>query len=283
MSNKPKKSRNPFQSSRIQPRLQKSVVTFVDILGYRELISTTQTKRDSADLLKRLHSALSKSRQYIDPEFRAAASSFYSAKDKSAMRAFTDNIVIGRPVRFDAHIELAAALREISYFQLTMASHGFFVRGGVAIGSLYMDDIAVFGSGLLEAYNAEVHAARDPRIVLAGSAQLAVNRFLKSGDSGDITAFNSYVLRDLDGQYFVDYLSTIFREDGGIHLNELQEHRRVVSEKLASHRDEPSIWSKYRWVANYHNFVCNESSKIDKDMKIHPSELAESPMRLVHL
>lgn len=258
-------------------------MTFVDILGYRELISTTQTKRDSADLLKRLHSALSKSRQYIDPEFRAAASSFYSAKDKSAMRAFTDNIVIGRPVRFDAHIELAAALREISYFQLTMASHGFFVRGGVAIGSLYMDDIAVFGSGLLEAYNAEVHAARDPRIVLAGSAQLAVNRFLKSGDSGDITAFNSYVLRDLDGQYFVDYLSTIFREDGGIHLNELQEHRRVVSEKLASHRDEPSIWSKYRWVANYHNFVCNESSKIDKDMKIHPSELAESPMRLVHL
>jgi hypothetical protein len=280
---KPKKSRNPFQNIRIHPKLQKSVVTFVDILGYRELISAARTKRESAELLKRLHNALSKSRQYVDPEYRADALSFYSAKDKSAMRAFTDNIVIGRPVRFDAHIELAAALQEISYFQLTMARHGFFVRGGVAIGHLYMDDITVFGSGLLEAYNAEVHAARDPRIVLADSAQQAVDRFLQSGDSGDIAAFNSYVLRDSDGQYFVDYLSTIFREDGEIHLDELRVHRSVVSEKLASHRDEPSIWSKYRWVANYHNFVCNESSKIDKNMKIHPSELAESPMRLVHI
>ena len=41
--------------------------------------------------------------------------------------------------------------------------------------------------------------------------------------------------------------------------------------------------TKYRWVANYHNFVCNESPKIDKDMRIRPSELVESPMRLIRL
>jgi hypothetical protein len=283
VSKKPKKSRNPFATNRTPPKLQKSVVTFVDILGYRELISAVRTKRESAELLKRLHRALSKSRRFIDPEYRADTLSFYSPKDKSAMRAFTDNIVIGRPIRFDAHIELAATLQEISYFQLTMASEGFFVRGGVAIGNLYMDDITVFGSGLLEAYNAEVHSARDPRIVLADSAQRAVDRFLRSGHDGSIAAFNAYVLRDTDGQYFVDYLSTIFREDGEIYLDELRNHRAAVSEKLASHRDEPPIWSKYRWVANYHNFVCNESSEIAKAMRIHPSELAESPMRLIHL
>lgn len=283
MSKKPKKSRNPFQSSHIEPKLQKSVVTFVDILGYRELISAAHTKKESAELLKRLHNALSKSRLFIDPEFRADALSFYSAKDKSAMRAFTDNIVIGRPIRFDVHVELAAALQEISYFQLTMASHGFFVRGGIAIGYLYLDDIAVFGNGLLEAYKAEVQLARDPRIVLADSAQRAVDLFLQSGSSGDIAAFNTYVLRDLDGQYFVDYLSTIFREDGEIYLNELREHRRAVSEMLETHRREPAVWSKYRWVANYHNFICNESSKIEKTMKIDAAELAESPVRLVHL
>jgi hypothetical protein len=129
-----KKSRNPFRNGRL--RLQKSVVTFVDILGYRELITSVRTKKESAELLMRLHSALSTSRTFVDPRHIEDALSGYSNKDRSAMRAFTDNIVIGRPIRFDAHIELSAALQEISFFQLTMASHGFFVRGGIALAGL---------------------------------------------------------------------------------------------------------------------------------------------------
>src|ERR1700685_4672116 len=160
--NKKAKSRNPFEGDAGKPRLQKSVVTFVDILGYQALVASAATKRKHSELLSRLHAALRTSRSFIDPALIGEAPRVYGAKDKVAMRAFTDNIVIGRPVKLDSHIEVAAALNEISYFQLTMAIRGFFVRGGIAIGDLYMDDIAVFGRGLIEAYNAEVRTARDP-------------------------------------------------------------------------------------------------------------------------
>jgi hypothetical protein len=281
MSDEKRTSRNPYEGSNGKPKLRMSVVTFVDILGYRELIAGARTKRESSALLERLHGALVESRQYVDPARLEDVRSVYSDKDASTMRAFTDNIVIGRPIQYDAYVEIAASLQEISYFQLTMALEGFFVRGGIAVGPIYMDDIAVFGAALTEAYNAEVNLARDPRIVLAASARKIVDGFLKTGETGEKESFNDYVLRDVDGEYFTDYLHTLFREDGQIYMDRLRQHRDKVSEKLIAHRGKPQIWSKYRWAANYHNFICNGSSKVDMALKVDAVELADNPVRLI--
>lgn len=76
--------------------------------------------------------------------------------------------MIGYPIHTDGEIELGNAFSDLSYFQMIMSMEGFFIRGGIAIGDLYMDEITVFGSGLMEAYQAETTLARDPRIVLGG-------------------------------------------------------------------------------------------------------------------
>jgi hypothetical protein len=281
MSKNKQESRNPYQYANGKPELIRSVVTFVDILGYRDLISAARTEVEASALLERLHGALVESRQYVDPARREDVLSIYSDKDASTMRAFTDNIVIGRPIKYDAYVEIAATLQEISYFQLTMALEGFFVRGGISVGPLYMDDIAVFGHALLEAYNAEVTLARDPRIVLAPSARKIVEGFFETGEAGEKESFNDYVLRDVDGELFADYLHTVFREDGQIYMDRLRTHRDRVSEKLTAHRGKPQVWSKYRWAANYHNFVSKGSSKIDEALSIGASELADNPVRLI--
>ena len=56
------------------------------------------------------------------------------------MRAFTDNIVIGYPIRGrgDAESELVTIFRNLSYFQMKLTMDGFFVRGAIAVGELYM-------------------------------------------------------------------------------------------------------------------------------------------------
>jgi predicted nicotinamide N-methyase len=34
-------------------------------------------------------------------------------------------------------------------------------------------------------------------------------------------------------------------------------HKEMVERKLALHLNNPPIWSKYAWVAGYHNYYCD--------------------------
>jgi hypothetical protein len=238
---------------------------------------------DSQALLGRLHKALQSSREHVDPNRFEDAVPRLGEKDFSAFRAFTDNIVIGEPIRGrgDGEVELGSVFRSLSYFQMVMVMEGFFVRGAIAIGQLYMDDIAVYGAGLIEAYEAETTLARDPRIVLAPSAQLAVNRHLEYYGRSSYAPQNRYLLRDSDGQYFVNYLDTLIPEDGYFYENQLAAHKARVEEKLALFKSRPSVWVKYLWAANYHNYWCDQNSCVDDSMKIDTENFQLMPARLV--
>lgn len=130
----------------------------------------------------------------------------------------------------------------------------FFVRGAIAIGDLYMDDITVFGGGLIEAYEAERTLARDLRIVLAPSAQSAVNEHLEYYGRGSHAPQNQDLLRDSDGQFFVNYLDTLIPAVDYFYEKELSAHKARIEEKLALYKSRPPIWAKYLWAANCHNF-----------------------------
>jgi hypothetical protein len=273
-------SRNPYIESDGTPKLRRSVVAFIDILGYMDLVKST-TSEDSQALLARLHKALSLSRQHVDPNHSADTLQKLGDKDFSAFRAFTDNIVIGQPVRDDGEIELGSVFDSVSYFQMLMTMEGFFVRGAIAIGDLYMDDIAVFGAGLIEAYEAETTLARDPRIVLAPSARVAVNRHLEYYGRGAHAPQNRDLLRDSDGQYFVNYLDTLIPENGYFYEQELAAHKARIEEKLVLLRSRPSVWTKYLWAANYHNYWCDQNSCVDSSMKIDTENFQLMPAKLV--
>jgi hypothetical protein len=115
---------------------------------------------------------------------------------------YTTGIRGAHPILEDAELELGLGFNQVSYFQMLMTKEGFFVRGAIAVGELYMDDIEVFGAGLMDAYEAERSLARDPRIVHAASAQHAVNRHLAYYGQGSDAPQNRELLLDNDGQYF---------------------------------------------------------------------------------
>ena len=274
-------SRNPYIDINGTPKLRRSVVGFIDILGYMDLVKSAKSREDSQDILDRVHLALKRSREHVDPNQSEDALLRLRDKDFSAFRAFTDNIVIGHPIHDDGEIELGSVFNELSYFQMLMTMEGFFVRGAIAIGDLYMDDIAVFGEGLIEAYEAETTLARDPRIVLAPSAQTAVNRHLEYYSRGSHAPQNRDLLRDSDGQYFVNYLDTLIPENGYFYEKELSAHKARIEEKLALLRSRPPVWAKYLWAANYHNYWCDQNSCVDALMKIDTETFQLSPARLV--
>jgi len=239
------------------PRLKNSVVVFMDILGYRQMVENAASTGTESELLLRLHSTLESGQKFLKGELIPPK---LGLKDHYAVKAFTDNIVIGWPIRSDAESEFGSAFFMLSFFQFSLALAGFFIRGGLSIGPLYMDDIAVFGGGLNEAYDAESRLARDPRIVLTSSAEQAVKAHMKYYAEPDYSPQSRDLYRDSDGKLFLNYLDTVLiaEHENGPFYDELLKHKEVVERALTEHKGNPVNWSKYAWVANYHNYFCEQ-------------------------
>jgi hypothetical protein len=186
-------------------------------------------------------------------------------------------VFFGEP---DAEAELGAVLLAVREYQLTMVNSGFFVRGGISIGQLYMDDEIVFGDALIDAYTAESTLARDPRIVFAKSVQPYLEHQLKFYGVPAESPHNRVLLRDVDGQVFVNYLGAIFDDLNTPRLGELEKHKNGIEGKLERYKNEPPLWSKYAWAANYHNFICQEQGGLLSKYMIDADLLRSHPTRL---
>ena len=241
-------NRNPYVKEGERPLLRMSVVAYMDILGYRQMAKEASLDGTEAELLLQLHSALDYNQKFVKGDLVLPK---LGLKDSHAVKAFTDNIVIGWPIHKDAVTELFSAFRDVSFFQFNMAMAGFFIRGGLSIGDLYMDDVTVFGGGFNEAYYAESSLARDPRVILAPSAEKTVCAHMQY--------YDEELCRDSDGKIFVDYLDNtilIAEHENGPFYEELMSHKQAVEHALAKYNGDPVKWSKYAWVANYHNYFC---------------------------
>ncbi|MBX3492065.1 MAG: hypothetical protein KF899_03840 [Parvibaculum sp.] len=269
-------SRNPYHDGHDKPQLKQSVLIFMDILGYAEMTSVAHNDGRAQEFLENLYDVLAEGRRSLEEGYWLPEGlEGIVQKDRSYLKAFTDNIVIGLPIRDDAEIELGDAFSRVAEFQLTMAIHGFFVRGAISLGSAYVDEIAVFGEALMEAYKGEAYLARDPRVILTASAVKSADIHLEYYGRGDHAPQVRDLLKDSDGQWFVSYLEEILIAEGerGPNYGALSQHKEATERKLAQYRDRPPIFSKYAWVADYHNYFCDaypqysfDEYKIDTDI-----------------
>lgn len=236
-----------------------SVFVFMDILGYSDLMQQATKSGTQEQTLRSLYSALAGSRRELegddlDPVFRELIK-----KDDFALKAFTDNIVIGWPVRDDAESEFGTAFWKLAMFQFNMAIRGYFVRGAISVAPAYVDEIAVFGDALGEAYVGESKLARDPRIILTASAVATAKGHLDYYHPPSRAPHVRDILKDADGQWFINYLESVLiaEDEHGPFYTEFLQHKSAVEDKLAMHKNNPPVWAKYAWIAGYHNYFCD--------------------------
>jgi hypothetical protein len=275
------KSRNPYHQDDGSRVVRPSVVVWLDILGFLEMARAAHRDGTENEFLARSYAGLERGRtQWLEQD------ESYS-KDEYALKSFTDNIVIGWPISDDAETELGGAFRAVAGFQFEMINAGFFIRGAISVGDVYVDDIAVVGGGLIEAYEGESTLARDPRIVLTSSATKAVEQHLKYYGSrsggGAHAPQNRDLLKDADGQLFINYLDdTVLYEYDDPQYEVLNRHKLRISEKLEEYKSRPAIWNKYAWVARYHNYFCDlHSSHFNETHKIDVGRFELSPSLII--
>jgi len=258
--------KNPYINKDGQRELHKSIVVFIDILGFKSLVQNAKDEGKSQELFVDFHRVLS---TWFDRmESMRDFPSFVKRKDNYIIRIFTDCVLIGCPIKKDGHKynfvegadEFFDVLSMVYLFQSEMVNQGYFVRGAVAVDELYMDDVIIYGNGVTEAYEAESKKAKFPRIILAKSAKHMFmeidGNFIQKGEKNFLSHF---VNKDSDGQLFLNYLESIkIGEDSYQFVDVLEKHKQVLERELSKYQGKAHILEKYIWSANYHNFFCNQ-------------------------
>lgn len=229
-----------FVTARGRPRLVDGVVLFVDLLGVREM---NRSRRVAAHLV-----ALER---VVSRTYRAllAPSSMWSAA------VFSDTLVLAAPVtENDEEHAISDMVTQAARLQLDLIRAGFFMRGGLSLGKIYLRNGLVFGPALVEAHELESRVAIHPRIVLSDGADRSLRESLRLHPWPENAPQNAMLLRDDDGHTFVNYLAAVF---GTLTdpAPQLERHRDAVVSRLIAHSNDKHLWEKYRWVAEYHNAV----------------------------
>jgi hypothetical protein len=275
------RSKNPYRSDKDAeetPMLVPSVVAYIDILGYKELVDDVHKKGEGPEFIVDFRKVLDESYKMLKPDldwlpFRVGLDAM---KNQYVVRGFSDNIVIGYPFFEDKDTEphLRRVFDLLALFQLHLVLSGFFLRGAIAFDELYVDDDIIFGKGFLEAVKGEQELSRDPRIILTNSAEQLIKANLTNDAFLERSSYYRDLFEDADGKLFLNYLECILIAESeiGPSFDHLLNHKTAVEKKLQEHISRPNIWSKYQWVANYHNFFCEQYPQyFDDSFKINLS------------
>lgn len=212
-----------------------SVVTFLDVLGFRELVSAWSADRASEVLV-------------------GLQALFAGSSEDLRSIAFSDSIVRARRIEntpSNAGSALSREIRALGLAQANAVLDGVLVRGAICVGDLYLEKGTVFGPGLVEAYDLESGVAKYPRIVVSPKALANLPASQNDAPLGNLLHQGD------DGVWYVDYALVFARFTEELGENDellafLDAHRKLISEN----RSPGSLDSKalkYNWLTTYHN------------------------------
>lgn len=250
------------------PVHRKSYCAFLDVLGFSARTSASYKDGTEDTLLAEFHHILTETLSTLEED-----------TDESMLyfKSFTDNVVLAHPdFSSEMESEFGLILYPIREYQFKMALNGFFIRGGLAVGQLFMDKNSVYGAALLESYRLESNIAVNPIVVLCDDTMKMVDEHLKYYAKGEAPQLRD-LLKGPDGRYFINYLMECIidgMEEQHLDTASLILHKQQIEKALKTYSTIPTVFSKFAWLASYHNYFCDmisEHPEYDKNMKVSTS------------
>lgn len=236
---------------------KEAVISFVDILGFKDLINKS-TYKEVAQKLSTVRRLSGNNGSEDGDGFEAK------------IIQFSDSIIRIRPLDSTANKEMRYGLMyfemlDLVHMQGELINHGICVRGGVSVGDVHFDNETLFGPGFVRAYELESIYADYPRIVIDPRLinQLQKDHRLASAQNTRSQEF-SYIRKNVrkgsDGIYYIDYLRAFLGEiDDPDNIPVfLQNHKDVILQTAKGAAELSSISAKYLWMATYHNELVAE-------------------------
>ncbi len=130
------------------------IVAFMDILGFSAIIEEYDSD-EASNILNELHDALNLAVENALENIQNSKA-LTELKEFLEYRMFSDCICISLPyIEYgnDFHIQFNSLSTVVKSYQFIMMQKGFFVRGGISVGSYFSDKNMIFSGGLVSAYH----------------------------------------------------------------------------------------------------------------------------------
>jgi len=240
------------QSMRQPIQYRPSLVSFIDILGFRELIRDYSAK-EIASILSRLRD-MSLPTDVDDGAGTMSVAQWRQVSDASVRVRHYDVSVYDAPL-FDEIFDLCFA-------QINCLNRGIFIRGGLAIGNAYIDENQpAFGPAFVEAYDLESKVAKAPRIVVSSEvlSHFKIDKRLQAPkiyghpkEKDNVTL--SYIGKS-GNVLFLDYLRMLSGNSDSWekYMTFVEQHKQIILTQLNDRRLPRKVRRRYQWVAVYHN------------------------------
>lgn len=222
------------------------VIVYMDLLGTTSKIKS----QNSEEALKSIKNIYEQSVQLFTKNL---------AEEKIQVKVFSDNIILAKETTANVPPIAPGVLEMISFaaaFQMIAMLHGWSIRGGITVGELYIDDIFVWGKGLLKAYELEDKIAINPRIIIDPQIIPSIAVRVKPDIIPNVK---------FDGGFLVvDYLSLTHDK------NTLERIRKVILNLLRQANTNDLIKGKADWLRTNFNEYCETHDF--KDITIDPKD-----------
>jgi hypothetical protein len=218
------------------------LVTYFDILGFRNLLASETAGRISRIL--RVVKESSRRDKESDRDFDRLYESFSDLTLRS-IGVSSPEFLLARPEL------LLYELESIAKVQIELVRReGILVRGGIAIGVLVKSWGLVYGDALVKAYELEKKATH-PRVLIHPELVEALGKLERQGDHNVETSQLVAVDR---GRSYVDYLRYRSRlVDWEAQAKFFRLHKQLIEQGLSRFSSNPHVRAKYRWLRRYHN------------------------------
>lgn len=245
---------------------KKSIVTFIDILGFKDLVNQSTNSHQVLDLIhgtlmkfKSLEKPESWTSDLIEVEEDAQKKGLdgFGISNRTKCTCFSDSIVISIEIENDLNEVFSTLIANLSRIGAQLLKDGILIRGGIDLSDIYHNNGIVFGKGLINSYELETNAAKYPRIILSKNLISELNYPLLYKNKR--YPYHQYLDRFEDGCVGVHQL--IFYQ---VHQNSSAISKKQIVEDLKKSKDTiihgldsnfvtPHIFDKYKWLKNQYN------------------------------
>ena len=230
---------------------QRRVIAFIDVLGFRQLVTESNTDLSKWEKVTRLIET--------DKQLEECAEK-YSLSDVSNVTFFSDSFVISATAN-----NMVFLVREVGYLCRRLLILGLPCRGAIAVGSVYHHGRIAVGPAFVAAYEMEKNSAIYPRIILDKGAARSWKK--ECAPDFETSRLRTLIKKGHDGQSFLDIFHPAWFEfipqadfiqvPNPIptdQANFLKVASKQIKKGLVQSGNNERVYAKYLWLDSQ----CNE-------------------------
>jgi hypothetical protein len=251
----------------LNTQYERRIVAFIDILGFKEIVKTSEFDNSKIELL---YTALNFLKNWeipknwnlkfieIEEDAQKKGVENFDISGKTNTTTFSDSIVVSVKVENNVNEMTSTLISNLAFIGAYLFEKGILFRGALTIGNIIHEENGiVFGQALIDAYQLETKSAKYPRIILSDKLIKELNYPLDT--KRNRYPYHQYINRFNDGcvgfhqMIYYQVIENWSEMSSKALKQSLDKVRENIIKGLDNSFENPEVYEKYNWLKKQDN------------------------------